>query len=359
MMISRRKIMAACASFIGLHVLQRRAWAAEAQGRAAATYQVDLGELIKAFPSEAGSPALPTLLSRFGEWMAGKPWRSIGAFDLAVEWSDGHIRGGEFYYDQFALFIRLPDGSSVGYWLDGRDLAEAPIVLLGSEGDFVTLAADLEARLARIALGYFSRKGPAADFLYSDVDYGEGVVPDLRGAMQAFLREQTGTGDLDSLARKTLPNPTGFTEWVAKSVAAYEARMQAHPAILAMTSILGKYRPVNGQPWEGTPINVRWVDTDFEAWVMPRGETLAEAEQLRPYLAALRDEAAMTKAGLGLWHRATLMVYTDRLELLTDYLFEPDFRSEKPSANAFKADQARAPRAPRRVPPWLAAILAS
>src|SRR5258708_5667306 len=153
MMFNRRMILGACASFMGMHLLGKGASIARAQERAVAAYDVDLEELVKAFPAEGGSPSLPTLLARFGGWMAGKPWRSIGAFDLTVEWSDAHFPGAEIHYDEFALFIRLPDGSAVGYWLAGRHLADAPIVLLGSEGDFATLAPNLEALLARIALG--------------------------------------------------------------------------------------------------------------------------------------------------------------------------------------------------------------
>jgi hypothetical protein len=282
MVLNRRKIIAVCASVMGIHAVRKAAWTADAQAKKKTAYQVDLDELVKAFPSQAGSASLPPLLRRFGEWMAGKPWRSIGAFDLAVRWSDLNVPGGEFYYDQFALFIKLPDGSSVGYWLAGRDLAQAPIVFLGSEGAYATLAPNLETLLARIALGDFGNKGPGADFLYSDEDYGEGVVPDLRGALQEFLREQTGIQDLAALARKARPYSSDFTQWVETAVETHRAQMQAHPVIQAMASILEKYRPVNARPWEGPLINLRWAGDYFDAWSGPKRETLAEAEGLIP-----------------------------------------------------------------------------
>jgi hypothetical protein len=74
--------------------------------RAVNTYQVDLVELLNAFPQveQAGSTAaLP---------------------DCSPSSAN------------FALFIRLPTGSSVGYGLAEKDLARAPIVLLGSEGEY-------------------------------------------------------------------------------------------------------------------------------------------------------------------------------------------------------------------------------
>jgi hypothetical protein len=360
-MLNRRRIMTACASLMAMRAVRKATWTtiAEAQEKKVTAYQVDLDELVKAFPNQADASSLPPLLRRFGGWMAGKPWRSIGAFDLAVRWSDLNLQGGEFYYDQFALFIKLPDGSSVGYWLAGGDLAQAPIVLLGSEGDYATLAPNLETLLARIALGDFANKGPGADFLYWDEGCGEGVVPDLRGALQAFLREQMGIQDLEALARTARPYPSDFTQWIAQAVETHGVQMQAHSAIQAMASILEKYRPVNARPWEGPVINVRWAGAYFDAWIGPGKATFVEAEGLKPHLAVLRDEAAMKMPGLGLWHRATLTVFEDNLWFMADYIYEPDFRSDKPSASDFEADHARSPRAVRRIPPWLATILAS
>src|ERR1700735_738083 len=83
-MLNRRKLMAACAFFIGIPVVRNGACPTLAQESVVATYQVDLDELLKAFPNRAHSSSPPPLLARFGEWLSGKPWRSVGAFDLAV-----------------------------------------------------------------------------------------------------------------------------------------------------------------------------------------------------------------------------------------------------------------------------------
>ena len=179
------------------------------------TYEVDLDELRRAFPNRSGPASLPALLTRFGKWLGGKPWRSVGSFDLALQWSDSGFPGGERHYDEFALVIRLPDGSAAGYWLAGGDVADAPIVLFGSEGQHEVLAPDLATLIARIALGDFSDRGATADFRYSDEDYGQGVAPDLRPALQAFLRAETGTDDLRPLVRKAEPPRLDFGEWVA------------------------------------------------------------------------------------------------------------------------------------------------
>jgi hypothetical protein len=360
MKLSRRSIVTGLASFAALPLLGRDARTAQAAEQAMPIYRVDLNELVKAFPGQSARASLPPLLSHLGAWMAGKPWRSIGAFDLALQWSDTGFVGGELHYDDFALFIRLPDGSAAGYWLIGRDPADSPIVLLGSEGDHAMLAPDLATLIARIAVGDFDDDRAASDFRYSGEDYGQGVAPDLRGDLQAFLRAQTGIGDLGALVHKARPYPADFPKWVAKRAEAYAAEMLAHPAMRAMASILDKYRPVNAQPWQTTAINLRWAGPHFDAWLtLDATEPLAEADQLEPHLATLRDEASAKKSGLGLWHRAMLMVYADHVWLSPDYIYEPDFRTGRPPAEAFKADQARAPREPRRIPPWLAAILAS
>jgi hypothetical protein len=178
--------------------------------------------------------------------------------------------------------------------------------------------------------------------------------------LQAFLRAETGIDDLATLVRKAKPYPADFADWVAKSTATYVAEMQAHPAMRALAPILAKYRPVNAQPWETTAINLGWAGASFDARLAGAAtQPLAEAEQLRPHLATLRDEAAARKPGLGLWHRAMLKISANHVWLSPDYIHEPDFRSGRPSAVAFKADQAREPREARRIPPWLAAILAS
>src|SRR6516225_4403883 len=121
MPLSRRSIVAALAAVAGGSLLARRPPIAKAEEQAMPTYEVDLDELRRAFPNRSGPASLPALLTRFGKWLGGKPWRSVGSFDLALQWSDSGFPGGERHYDEFALVIRLPDGSAAGYWLAGGD----------------------------------------------------------------------------------------------------------------------------------------------------------------------------------------------------------------------------------------------
>jgi hypothetical protein len=235
----------------------------------------------------------------------------------------------------------------VGYWLNnGTTVERATIVVLGSEGGFQVLAPDLYTLLTRIAWGQFAGKGPAADFAMVD-------EPDLRRELQSFLETQSSVSVYP-------PAPTpDFAAWVARTTAEHEAAMRSNPAILAMAPILEKYRPTTGQPWEATSIHINWAGNAFEASVTQgQWRALDEAQLIKPHVAALRDAAAADVKGLGLWHQANLKIYKDGPFLVPDYLYAPKFERVQPTPTDYKDDQSRAPRATRRIPGWLATILA-
>ena len=356
-MFDRRRLMSWAAG--AMATVPAAARAQQRAGGRVQTYSVDLDGLAKAFPERALANGLPASRRRFGIWLHGKPWGAVGTFDLTTRWSDAYFPGAEARYDDFALFIRLPDGSSAGYWLAGGDPARAPIVLLGSEGERAVLAPDIETLIARIALGRFSPKGAEAEFLYPQVDFGQGRPPDLRGALKGFLRDELGVADPDR--RVANQRASGdFVGWMDRVARDGEQRFEADPAVTAMWRLLQPYRPTAGAPSVvETMVNVTWAGDHFRAWVAAaQPKPLAETEALRPHLAALRDKAAETP-GLGLWHGASLMVGRDRIErLVTNYIYQSEFSLGRPPAEAFREDQSRAPRAARRIPAWLGAMLA-
>jgi hypothetical protein len=320
-------------------------------------YGFDLDDITKAFPDPSG---VPPLLERFGAWLADKPWRSVGSFSLARGWADSEFAGGEDFYRDFAMFVWLPTGSIAGYWLKDGTVAEAPIVLFGSEGEREVLAPNLPSFLARVALGDFEEKGAAADFLYSDWDF-EGVgLTDLRGDMAALLRRETGIEDLAALAAKAHPASTEFADWVNRIEAAHRARLAQDPAMRSISDILHRYRPAGADRWASAVIDIRWAGDAFEGVVLQNGpKILPEAAALRPHLAALRDGAARRVPGLGLWHQATLFVYADMIEYRPDYSLQPKFLGGNPPDDAYRADHLRLPREKRRIPVWLEKVLAS
>src|SRR5262245_38530761 len=114
-------------------------------------YSIDIKSICRAFPP--GSEP-PPLLIDFATWLDGRPWGSVGCFEIVGQFSDeAPIVDGGPLRESFALFGWLPEGSSFGAWLGaGDDVTSAPIVVLGSEGQHEILATSLEGLLAKIAL---------------------------------------------------------------------------------------------------------------------------------------------------------------------------------------------------------------
>ena len=354
-MLDRRNILKAGASLITLHIIGGEEAEAKTEKKPMLSYTVGR-ETFKAFP-EGITP--PPLLVRFSEWLASKPWPSVGGFDLDLNWSDGHFPGGEFHYDQFALFITLGDGSAIGYWLQDHSLNNSPIVLLGQDGDITTLAPNLETFLVRIALKDFDDNDGSSSNLGYQGEEDEDAVPDLRDDLKAFLQTETGIEDLALLARKARPAHANFAKWVEFNSTAHEAYLRKHPAFKAISLILAKYSTEEFSPYGATTISFTWAGDFFTATITSAGlnDPLPEASLLKPHLEVLRNEAAASKQGLGLWHSGFVLVMQGVVVFQPDYLNRPGFEQGTPSAEAFKADHTRAPRETRRIPPWLAEIL--
>ena len=351
-MVDRRALLTAAGLLpIGASLGARAAWA---QGAAGQVHLVDPDRLADAFPRRF---AVPALVQRLAVFMNGKPWRSFGDFTLAPQWSDGHFSGAAHVYDDFAMIFALSDGSAAGYWLAGG-VERPPLVWLGALGDGATLAPDLETLLARISVGDFPDDGPGASFLHKAASEGPGAVPDLRNGLAGFLLDEANVMNPSRLTAWVPPEPDPFAAWVDTTAAAHDARMRADPAMQAIGALLAGHRmAVPGRPHSYVTISITWAGDAYDAWISdPAPAELAEARDLREPLGRLRDEAART-AGLGLWTSAWLNVSHDQVDLTTDYLGQPLFRHGLPPAAAFRQDEARLPRAARRMPRWLAEII--
>ena len=127
------------------------------------SYPIDIDSIRRAFPP---GTEVPPLLIDFAGWLKGRDWGNAGCYELVGDFSDNApIVDGSPLRDQFALFARLPEGSVVGAWYGaGTSAANAPIVVLGSEGQYEIIAASLEGLLAKIAIQRFEEDVAWTDF---------------------------------------------------------------------------------------------------------------------------------------------------------------------------------------------------
>ncbi|WP_424950544.1 hypothetical protein [Deinococcus sp.] len=140
-------------------------------------------------------PALipfPPLLADFVAWAEQFERGQLGWFEFeAQRLDDDWIENGAALADQFALFIRLPDGSMVGFWKPDGDAGALPVVLLGSEGAQEVLGSTLEEFLWNWARGEL---GEAYDLMPDDqagAEASDEQPADARPALAAWLQEKS------------------------------------------------------------------------------------------------------------------------------------------------------------------------
>src|SRR5258708_38924750 len=171
-------------------------------------YRIDIDSIRRSFPP--GIEAPPLLLD-FAAWLQGRAWGSVGCFSLVGDFTDSApIVDGSPLRDQFALFARLPEGSVVGCWYGiGGRAANAPIVVLGSEGQHEIIATSLEGLLAKIALQRFEADEEWTDFTpHEDVD-------DLTDELADWLAERLAAKSLGKLGEPPV-GAAGFGGWGAQ-----------------------------------------------------------------------------------------------------------------------------------------------
>lgn len=311
-------------------------------------YHIDLASIRRAFPP--GTEA-PPLLIDFAAWLEGRPWGSVGCFDLTGRFADAApIVDGAPLRRNFALFGRLPDGSVFGAWDPVRgDVINAPIVVLGSEGQHQILAGSLEGLLARIALQRFEEEGEWTDFTpHEDVD-------DTTDELAEWLSKRLGTEDLEHLAELPAGLPD-FSRWMGSWCSDREAFWSVHPAVLKIAGELMAHRPKGKNAWDRTRFEVAISGAQFQARVLRRGrQPVEEAAAIEPLLRELRDGMWRDQPDLGLWYSMRFVLYADgRILPSFDYETRPMFGEQPADLAEARADLVRAPRPARWVPAWLA-----
>jgi hypothetical protein len=311
------------------------------------SYSIDLNSIRRAFPPGTEAPAL---LLDFARWLEGRPWGSVGCYELVGQFSDtAPIVDGSPLRKEFALFLHLPEGSTVGAWYRaGDDPARAPIVVLGSEGQYEVLAESLQALLAKIALQRFEDR-------WSDFLPHEDVEEDATDDLADWLAKRLGVEDLGALAETSSP-PPDFGGWMEKWCRSREAFWENHPIMAELGWRLAAHLPKSKNPWDRTHFEIAIAGKQYQARVLRRGcQPFAETAAIEPCLRDLREDMRRAQPELGLWYSMAFALYANgRIVPRFDYEDRPMINDAPAELSEARADLARAPRPERWVPAWLA-----
>lgn len=309
-------------------------------------YLIDLESIRRAIPHHL--EASPLLLD-FADWLHGRPWGTVGCFDLVGQFAEqAPIVDGSLLRNEFALFFHLPEGSAVGAWCrPSLTLDVAPIVVLGSEGQHEILAPSFAGLLARIALRRFEEGN--SDFLpYED---GDDCTAELGDWLKRRLRLDS-LGPLADLA----PDSSDFACWLDKWCEDREEYWARHPLMTELGRRLQTYRPAGKSTWDHTSFEVAIVGRQYQVRVLRRGrQPIEQAPEIEPILRQLRDEMWREHPSLGLWYAMSFRLYSDG-RILPDFDYEtrPLFDETPADYAEARNDLARAPRPALWTPTWVA-----
>jgi hypothetical protein len=310
-------------------------------------YHIDLDSIRRAFPP---GTEVPPLLLDFAGWLEGRPWGSVGCFDLRGQFADtAPVFDSSPLRDKFALFMRLPDGSAVGAWYGaGLDQSNPPIVGLGSEGDYAILAPSLDGLIGRLASQEFETAwhdlAPHDDVECETAELAQWLAPRL-AAVGLAPSEQ---------ASSELPD---FRAFIDKWSRDREAYWSNHPMMAELGWRLAAHLPKGKKPWDKTRFEIAIVGAQYQARVLQRGpQAFEEAAKIEPLLRELRDDMRRAQPELGLWYSMEFGLYADgRVMPRFGYDDRPTINDAPADLSEARADLARAPRPERWVPAWLAA----
>ena len=285
---------------------------------------------------------LPHLLQDFCDWFTQHGDQAGNVRIVGDRLDDCYVEDGSRIAPAFVSFLGLKDGSRVGWWRpDGAALAEAPVALLGSEGELRVVALGLAELLSRWATGSTG---------IEDL----GGQPNAR--MARWLRERSGGGvlrcDDAELERHTGQLEGWFEAWSTRRNEL--AAVDPHRVALARELL-----PVIGRPsqaWERTFAEAVMTGTSCRLFGTLVGQKpLPASPELVAALEALREHDADELPEAGLWFRAVFQMGADGvLGVKRTYLEEPNPRELQLDVAGLQEDLLRRPRSAYWMPSWLA-----
>jgi hypothetical protein len=336
-------------------------------------YRIDSDTTLKSsFPPDVKAPQL---LLDFAAWLRGRPWGSIGAFSL----KGGEIIGallpsGATEDENFAMFIRMPDGGLAGLWFrESRDPMQAAFVHMDSEGGYAILAPNFALFLHRVSQSRFrDRDGSATEFLPQTDD-----APDHTAELAAWLAAHPVAATIienATSAELKYQDRGSAARWLDTLVRDLEQRERGDPHLAAIAAVAAQHRlcPASarkqgfGETFQvyaaGESMTIRRgtlliPQPNIERYLKPI-KPVAEAE-LRAPLFAAREAHAQGAKGRGLWPSATLHVHADgTVTLQPNYGHPYAIGFDGFRAADFAADQTRFPRQPNQLEAWHRALIA-
>jgi hypothetical protein len=313
---------------------------------------------------------VPTLIVDVAKLMSSWPNGSFGYPRFqSTRFDDYWIELGGDLNDQFGIFIKLPEGSTVAVWFhNGAVEGAEPVIELGSEGELNVLAPNLKSFFTMWADGTL----PA-----HSVAYNELIQQDTQTTLEKKAKRSFYAAQMRALSAQAQNHPPGaptqrvskFMEQWGKEARAKIARDPIMQAIVTLLDAHIPHHPVSSDP-AGTyvspasyQIRIAGPRVEIQSPAMPpdytKLEPLPERDALIPLILQARETRARAHPGRGLWHSAMLELYADRTAVLkASWEFEPEFREGPRMTKAeFDADLARFPKSARWREPWMDELL--
>lgn len=314
---------------------------------------------------------MPAMIRSVADYMAKQEWLSIGATRMIGDRMDDHwIENGADLWTDFGCFMRLPEGSRVAQWFRDGETGEPPVVLIGSEGQMVVLANDLQSFLAAWALGEFDDAGNLvakcatgsieialpSELVRDEDDEAEGI-PNGRPAFAKFLQSLLGRHPCEALKPK--PDDALLQSFFQAWGETQRAEIASNPNLRKIAAVLDAFVPRGKNPWEHADFRIAAIGDRIEIGGKGNPKNPLEAglaDQIRPLISAERERrAAGVNSFRGLWYVGHLMLMPDGVcQLAADWESEPKFfHGPPPTAAELAGEFKRFPKSERWMREWM------
>lgn len=290
--------------------------------------------------------SVPPIVDAFYAWLAQREAGSLGYFSLAGDrLDDFYVEDGSRRATAFVSFLSVIDGSRIGWWRpNGESLDEAPIVLLGGEGELRALARSAEELLWKIA-----RDETGVDDLADGDSFDE---------LRAWLEQRGAPDRTDDAALESTTSALQrwFDEW--KEARARIARTA--PERVEFAKLLAGLLGLPDESWERSQADLVITGKQCALYRTMIGQDPVKVPRTFESAArAFRDADARELPEAGLWFRASVSLDADGvLAVQRNYIEEPERDEIRLDDEGLRLDAERMPRSPHWTPAWLAKRLA-